>query len=106
MAVVDRLTKLAHFILVKSTNLASEVTHVFIREIGRLHGIPKDTVLEKYAKFTSRFWKELFVGLCFHLEKMDFYPSHSHSLGLYKKSRCFSLRCEHFILSSVIMWSQ
>jgi len=44
--------------------------------------------------------------LCFHLEKMEFSPSHSHSLGCYKQSRCFSLRREHLILGSAIMWFQ
>ena len=29
----------------------------------RLHGIPKKIVSNRDAKFTSRFWKELFVGL-------------------------------------------
>ena len=63
MVVVDRLAKVAHFILVKSTNSASEVAQVFIREIVRLHGIPKKIVFDIDAKFTSRFWKELFAGL-------------------------------------------
>jgi len=29
----------------------------------RLHGIPKNIVLDRDAKFISRFWKELFAGL-------------------------------------------
>ena len=29
----------------------------------RLHGVLKKIVLEKDEKFTSKFWKELFVGL-------------------------------------------
>jgi len=42
---------------------ASEVAQVFIRDIVRLHGVPKKIVSDKVASFTSRFWKELFVGL-------------------------------------------
>ena len=41
MIVVDKLTKVAHFITVKSTYSTTEVAHVFIREIVGLHGIPK-----------------------------------------------------------------
>lgn len=63
MVVVDRLAKVAHFIPMKSTDLASEVAHVLIREIVRLHGIPKKIVSDKDVKFTSRFWKELFARL-------------------------------------------
>ena len=63
MVVVDRLTKVAHFIPMNSTHSASEVAHVFIRDIVRLHGVPKNIVSNRDANFTSRFWKELFTGL-------------------------------------------
>ena len=63
MVVVERLTKVAHFIPVKSTFSASDVAQVFIRDVVRLHIIPKKIVLDRDAKFTSKFWKELFAGL-------------------------------------------
>jgi len=63
MFVVDMLRKVAHFIPVKATYSASEVEHVFIREIMRLLGVPKKILLDRDAKFTSKFWKELFTGL-------------------------------------------
>ena len=63
MVVVDRLSKVTHFILVKTTYSTSDVAPVFIKEIVRLHGVPKNTVSDIDAKFTSRFWKELFAGL-------------------------------------------
>jgi transposase InsO family protein len=33
-----------------------------MREISRLHGIPKIIVSDRDPKFTSNFWKELFNG--------------------------------------------
>ena len=36
---------------------------MFIREIVRLHGVPKKIVSDMDANFTSKFWKELFAGL-------------------------------------------
>ena len=63
MVVIGKLTKVAHFIPVKSTNLASEVADNFIREILRLHGVAKNIISDKDVKFTSKIWKELFVGL-------------------------------------------
>jgi len=63
MVVVDKLTKLAHFIPLKSTYSANDIAHVFIRDVVRLHGVPKKIVSDMDAKFTSRFWKELFASL-------------------------------------------
>lgn len=55
MVVVDRLSKVAHSIAVKSMNSASEVAQIFIRKIVRLYGVPKKIILYIDAKFTSRF---------------------------------------------------
>jgi len=63
MIVVDRLTKVDHFITVKSMNSTSDIAKVFIRDIVRLHGISKKIVSDKDVKFTSIFWKELFTSL-------------------------------------------
>lgn len=63
MVIVDMLSKVAHFIVVKSTNLVSEVVEIFIKEIVRLHGVPKKIISNRDVKFTSNIWKELFVGL-------------------------------------------
>jgi len=59
MVVVEMLTKVTHFIPVKSTYSASDIAQVFIRDIVRLHGVLKNIVSEKDAKFTCKFWKEL-----------------------------------------------
>jgi len=63
MVVIDRLSKVAHFIAVKYTNSASGVIQVFIKEIVRLCGVPKMIISDRDAKFTSKFWKELFTRL-------------------------------------------
>jgi len=63
MVVVERIRKVVHFIPVKLTFSTSEVAQVFIRDMVRLHEVLKKIVLEKDAKFTSKFWKELFAGL-------------------------------------------
>jgi hypothetical protein len=63
MVVVDKLSKSAHFIPVKSTYKAINITEIFMKEIFRLHGIPKMVISDRDVKFTSNFWKELFAGL-------------------------------------------
>jgi hypothetical protein len=62
MVVVDKLTKAAHFIPLKTTHKAANIVDIFMREITRLHGIPKTIVSDRDPKFTSKFWKGLFKG--------------------------------------------
>jgi hypothetical protein len=61
MVVVDKLTKVAHFIPVKLTHKETNVVDIYMRE--RLHGIPKTIVSDRDPKFTSNFWKGLFKDL-------------------------------------------
>ena len=37
---VDKLTKVAHLIPIKTTSTAADIVHLFVKEIVRLHGIP------------------------------------------------------------------
>ena len=34
-----------------------------MKEIFRLHGIPKVIISDRYVKFTKKIWKDLFKGL-------------------------------------------
>jgi hypothetical protein len=44
--IMDRLTKSAHFILIKSTYKASQYAPLFIFEIMKVHGVPVGIVLD------------------------------------------------------------
>jgi hypothetical protein len=63
MVVVDKLSKSSHFIPIKSICKAIDIAQVFMKEIFRLHVMPKDIVSDRDTKFTSNFWKSLMVGL-------------------------------------------
>jgi hypothetical protein len=67
MVVVDKLTKAAHFIPVNLTHKEANIVDVYMREISRLHGIPKTIVSDRDPKFTSKFWKGLFNGFVTNL---------------------------------------
>jgi hypothetical protein len=41
MVVVDKITKAAHFIPLKTTHKAADVADIFMKEVVRMHGIPK-----------------------------------------------------------------
>jgi hypothetical protein len=62
MVVVEKLSKAAQFIPVKSTCKEIDIVYIFMKEIFRLHGMPKEIISDRDTKFTSKFWKSLFVG--------------------------------------------
>ena len=61
--VIDKLSKAAHFILIKSTYKTMNIADIFLKEIFRLHGIPKAIILDRDVKFTGNFWRSLFSRL-------------------------------------------
>jgi hypothetical protein len=63
MVVIDKCSKSTHYIPMKSTYKAINIANFFMKEIFRLHGIPTMVISDRYVKFTSKFWKELFAGL-------------------------------------------
>jgi hypothetical protein len=62
IVVVDKLTKVAHFVPMKTTHTTTNIEEIFMKEIARLHGIPRTIVLDRDTKFTSNFWRGLFKG--------------------------------------------
>ncbi len=59
MVVVDRFSKMAHFILTKDNAMAQEMGRLFFTHVFKHHGLPKDIVLDRNPKFTSKFWRAL-----------------------------------------------
>ncbi|KAG8474789.1 hypothetical protein CXB51_031478 [Gossypium anomalum] len=57
--VVDRLTKSAHFIPVRTDFLLDKLAELYVSQIVRLHGVPISIVSDRDPRFTSRFWKKL-----------------------------------------------
>ncbi|KAK5839668.1 hypothetical protein PVK06_008494 [Gossypium arboreum] len=57
--VVDRLTKSAHFIPVRTDFSLDKLAELYVSQIVRLHGVPISIVSDRDPRFTSRFWKKL-----------------------------------------------
>ncbi|TYH01630.1 hypothetical protein ES288_A09G074600v1 [Gossypium darwinii] len=57
--VVNRLTKLAHFIPVHTDYSLDKLAELYIAKIVRLHEVPISIISNRDPRFTSRFWKKL-----------------------------------------------
>jgi IS30 family transposase len=60
--IVDRLTKVAHFLSVKTNYSMSRLAELYVDNILKLHGAPRSIVSDRGSQFTTQFWK----STCFH----------------------------------------
>ena len=74
--IVDRLTKSAHFLPVKTTYTVEEYSKLYVKEIVRLHGVPTSIISDRGTQFTANFWKsfqrslgtQVNLSTAFHLQ--------------------------------------
>ncbi|CAI7855541.1 unnamed protein product [Closterium sp. NIES-53] len=62
LVVIDKFSKMGHFISTNATATAEASARLFFDRIITIHGIPATLISDRDPKFTSKFWKEL-MGL-------------------------------------------
>ena len=61
--IVDRLTKVAHFLPVKTTYSGARLAELYMERIVCQHGVPKKIVSDRGTQFTSIFWQKVHKSL-------------------------------------------
>jgi hypothetical protein len=61
--IIDRLTKIAHFLPVKVKYTVATYAELYIARILSLHGVSKTIVSDRGPQFVSKFWEELHKAL-------------------------------------------
>jgi transposase InsO family protein len=57
--IMDPLTKIAHFIPIKTTYTVPQLAELYMSRIVYSHGVPKRIVSDRGTQFTSKFWERL-----------------------------------------------
>jgi hypothetical protein len=63
LVVVDRMTKMAHFIALPHPYTAQSVAEAFITNVFKLHGPPASIITDRDRIFTSNLWQTVFKSL-------------------------------------------
>jgi hypothetical protein len=74
LVVVDRLTKMVHFIPCNKTIISKKIAKLFLNHVFQYHGLLEDIVFNRGPQFASKFWRWLFellsvtvkLSLAFH----------------------------------------
>jgi len=94
--IVDRFSKMAHFIPLKTEEHIKELALIFLKEIWRLHGLPETIISNRDTRFTSKFWMSLMqllqvklnVSTAFHPETDGQTERINQTLEQYLRSYC------------------
>ncbi|GJR07936.1 putative reverse transcriptase domain-containing protein [Tanacetum coccineum] len=71
--IIDQLTKSAHLLPMKETDLIEKLTRQYLKEVVSRHGVPVSIISDRDSKFTSHFWQSLNKALGTQLDMSTAY---------------------------------
>jgi glycosylphosphatidylinositol phospholipase D len=57
LVVVDRLTKMFHFIFCNKMIIGEKITKLFLDHVFSYHSFPQDIIYDHEPQFASKFWR-------------------------------------------------
>ena len=103
--VVDKATKMCHFIPSTEKISAKQVARLYWQFVGRLHGIPRVLISDRDVRFTSKFYKELWRLLGTNLRMgSGFHPESSGQVEIFNKLLEQTLHCTIHQLGETRNW--
>ena len=94
LVVVDRFSKMAHFLPCSKTSNASKIAKLYFDEIVKLYGLPKTIMSDRDVRFMSYFWKTLWYLVGTKLKfSIAFHPQIVGQTKVVNRSLANLLRC-------------
>jgi len=78
--VIDRFTKMGHFIPFPKVPSATDTASAFMNNIFRIHGLPDEIISDRGTQFTSEFWSSICKSLKIKMKLAS--PFHHQTNGL------------------------
>jgi len=92
--VVDRFSRMAHFIPCSKTSDASRVAALFFDHVVKLHGLPNTMVSDRNVKFVSYFWRTVLHKMKIKLKfSTAFHPQTDGQIEMVNKTLENLFRC-------------
>ncbi|KZZ93607.1 Ribonuclease H-like protein [Ascosphaera apis ARSEF 7405] len=79
MVVVDRLSKMRHFIPCHTKRSAAATAKLFVDHVWKLHGLPSSVISDRGPQYVSRFWRYLAKRLSISANLSRFYHPQTDS---------------------------
>jgi transposase InsO family protein len=94
LTVVDRFTKMTHFIQCTKTINSEETANMVMQEVFRHHGLPDNIIKDRGPQFISKFWKHLMKTLNFSCKlSLSYHPQTNGQMEQTNETLEQYLRC-------------
>ena len=105
LTVVDKATKMCHFVPCAETVSAKDVARLYWTHVGKLHGIPQAIISDRDPRFTGKFWRELWRLLGTDLRMgSGYHPESSGQVEKFNQLLEQTIRCTIHQVAEAHRW--